>query len=72
MNLQVNLLLKSERRYQGMVSMKVLALSSVSVLAAVTILVFLLAGISRMTLNSNLDRARHEWNLLDPQAAAIR
>lgn len=72
MSLQVNLLKKSERRYQGIVSMKVMALGSVSVLAGVTILVFSLAGISKMTLNANLDRARHEWERLDPQAAIVR
>ncbi|NOU36749.1 MAG: hypothetical protein HOO88_08265 [Kiritimatiellaceae bacterium] len=72
MSLQVNLLKKAERRYQGIVSMKVMALGSISVLASITILVFLLAGISKMTLNSNLDRARHEWERLDPQAAVIR
>jgi hypothetical protein len=72
MSLQVNLLKKVERRYQGIVSMKVIALSSISLLAGITILVFLLAGISKMTLNANLDRARREWKRLDPQAAVIR
>jgi hypothetical protein len=72
MSLQVNLLKKAERRFQGIVSMKVMVLGSVSVLAGITVLVFLLAGISRMTLNANLDRARREWERLDPQAAVIR
>ncbi|MFA7256190.1 MAG: hypothetical protein WC047_01260 [Kiritimatiellales bacterium] len=72
MSLQVNLLKKSERRYQGIVSMKVMVLGSVSVLAGITILVFSLAGISKMTLNANLDRARHEWERLDPLAAVVR
>lgn len=72
MSLQVNLLKKTERRYQGIVSMKVLALGSVSVLAGITILVFLLAGISKMTLKNNLDRARNEWKRLEPQAAKVR
>ncbi len=72
MNLQVNLLKKVERRYQGIVSMKVMALGSVSVLAGITILVFSLAGISKMTLNANLDRARREFERLDPQAKVIR
>ncbi|MDD3277104.1 MAG: hypothetical protein PHP93_08660 [Kiritimatiellales bacterium] len=72
MNLQVNLLKKTERRYQGIVSMKVMVLGSVSVLAGITILVFLLAGVSKMTLNANLDRARHEWERLEPQAAVVR
>lgn len=72
MSLQINLLRKTERRYQGIVSMKVMALGSVSVLAGVTILVFLLAGISKMTLNANLDRARSEWARIEPQAAVVR
>ena len=72
MSLQINLLRKTERRYQGIVSMKVMALGSVSVLAGTTILVFLLAGISKMTLNANLDRARSEWARIEPQAAVVR
>lgn len=72
MSLQVNLLKKTERRYQGIVSMKVMALGSVSVLAGITILVFLLAGISRMTLNANLDRARREFEHLDSLAKLVR
>jgi hypothetical protein len=71
-NLQVNLLKKTERRYQGIVSMRVMALGSVSVLAGITILVFSLAGISKMTLNANLERARHEWTRLEPLAAVVR
>jgi hypothetical protein len=70
--LQVNLLKKNERRYQGIVSMKVMALVSVSVLAGTTILVFLLAGISRMTLNSDLAKAKDEWGRLEPRAALVR
>ncbi|MFA7368735.1 MAG: hypothetical protein WC334_03730, partial [Kiritimatiellales bacterium] len=42
------------------------------VLASVTILVFSLAGISKMTLGANLDRARREFSRLDSQAAAVR
>lgn len=72
MSLQVNLLKKTERRYQGIVSMKVMVFCSVSVLAGVTILVFSLAGISKVTLSTNLDRARREWERLEPQAAAVR
>ena len=72
MSLQVNLLKKAERRYQGIVSMKVMVLGSVSVLVSITILVFLLAGISKVTLNANLDRARREWERLEPLAAVVR
>jgi hypothetical protein len=72
MSLQVNLLKKTERRYQGIVSMKVMALGSVGVLAGITVLVFSLAGISKVTLNANLDRARREWERLDPLASLVR
>lgn len=72
MSLQVNLLKKTERRYQGIVGMKVLVLGAVSVFAAITFLAFFLAAISKMTLNSNLDRARHEWARLEPPTSALR
>ena len=72
MSLQVNLLKKTERRYQGIVSMKVMALGSVSVLAGITVLVFSLAGISKVTLNANLDRARREWERLNPLVSVVR
>lgn len=72
MNLQVNLLKKTERRYQGIVSMKVMALGSFGVLGAVTFLVLSLAGISKVTLNTNLERARQEWKNLEPKAALVR
>ncbi|MEI7850424.1 MAG: hypothetical protein WCH86_01170 [Kiritimatiellales bacterium] len=72
MSLQINLLKKTERRYQGIVSMKVIVLSSISLLAAITVLVFLLAGISRMKLNSNLSRARRASERIEPQAVALR
>lgn len=72
MSLQVNLLRKTERRYQGIVSMKIMVLASVSVLAGVTMLVLSLAGISKMTLKTNLDRARREWDRIEPLAAVVR
>jgi hypothetical protein len=72
MSLQVNLLKKTERRFQGIVSMKIIVLGSVGLLVSITILVLLLAGISKMTLNSDLERARGEWNMLAPQEAAVR
>ncbi len=72
MNLQINLLAKIERRYQGIVSMKVMVLGSVGVLAGITVLILSLAGISRMTLNANLDRARREWERLNPRATTVR
>lgn len=72
MSLQVNLLNKTERRYQGIVSMKVMVLGSVGVLVGVTVLVLSLAGISKMTLNANLDRAQREWDRLNPLATAVR
>jgi hypothetical protein len=72
MSLQVNLLKKSERRYQGIVSMKVMVLGSAGVLFGITFLVLSLAGISKMTLNANLERARREFERLEPQAATVR
>jgi hypothetical protein len=72
MNLQVNLLKKTEQRYQGIVSMKVMVLGSIGVLTGITVLVLMLAGISKVTLKTNLDRARREWERLDPQAALVR
>lgn len=72
MSLQINLLKKSERRYQGIVSMKVMVLGSAGVLIGVAVLVLTLAGISKMTLQANLDRARREWDRLKPQADQVR
>jgi hypothetical protein len=72
MNLQVNLMRKAEQRFQGIVSMKVMALGSVSLLAGITILVFTLVGISKMTLTASLGRARQEFGLINPQADVLR
>jgi hypothetical protein len=72
MNLQVNLLKKTEQRYQGIVSMQVIMLGSGSLFTVITILAFLLAGISKMKLGAELDRARHEWARLEPLALATR
>lgn len=72
MSLHINLLKKTERRFQGIVSMKVIVLGSVSLLASITVLVFLLAGISRVRLNSNLERTRHASERIEPQAALVR
>jgi hypothetical protein len=72
MSLQVNLLKKTERRFQGIVSMKVMVLGSAGVLVGITVLVLSLAGISKVTLNANLERARREWERLEPQAAVVR
>jgi hypothetical protein len=72
MSLQVDLLKKTERRYQGIVSMKVMVLGSVGVLVGTTILVLSLAGISKATQSANLNRARREWERLNPIATAVR
>lgn len=72
MSLQVNLLKKTERRFQGIVSMKVMVLGSAGVLVGITVLVLSLAGISKVTLNANLERTRREWERLEPQAAVVR
>ena len=72
MNLQVNLLSRTERRYQGIVSMKLMVLGSASVLIGVTVLVLSLAGISRMTHNVSMDRTQEKWDLVNPLAEKVR
>ena len=72
MSLQVDLLKKTERRYQGIVSMKVMVLGSVGVLVGTTMLVLSLAGISKATQKANLNRARREWERLEPLAEVVR
>jgi hypothetical protein len=52
--------------------MKVIVLGSVSLLASITVLVFLLAGISRVRLNANLSRVRHASERIEPQAVQVR
>ena len=72
MSLKVDLLKKTERRFQGIVSMKVMVLGSVGVLLGTLMLVLSLVGISKATQNANLNRARREWERLEPLAAAVR
>lgn len=72
MSLQVDLLKKTERRYQGIVSMKVMVLGSIGVLVGTTIVVLSLAAISKATQNANLKRARREWDRIRPIAAVVR
>lgn len=72
MNLQVDLLKKTERRFQGIVSMKVMVLGSVGVLVGTLVLVLSLAGISRMTLQANLLRVRREWERIEPVVKVVR
>ena len=52
--------------------MKVIVLSSISLLAGITVLVFLLAGVARMRLNSSLERARHASDRIEPKAVQLR
>ncbi|MDK2857453.1 MAG: hypothetical protein PWQ29_182 [Verrucomicrobiota bacterium] len=72
MSLQVNLLKKADQRYQGIVSMKVIALGSISVLAGVSIVVFTLGGLSQIKVNTDLNQARREWERTEPLAEAAR
>lgn len=72
MNLQVDLLKKTERRYQGIVSTKVMVIGSVGVLAGTTILVLSLVMLSKATQNANFKRAHREWERLSPLATAAR
>jgi len=72
MNLQLNLLKKNERRYQGIVSMKVMVLGAVAVFGGILLLFFVLAGIAKVTVLANLERTRREWTRQEPLAAVIR
>lgn len=72
MSLQVNLLKKNERRYQGIVSMKVMIMASAAVFIGILLLFFVLTGIAKMTVLANLDRVRREWTRQMPVAGAIR
>jgi hypothetical protein len=72
MSFRVNLLNKTERRYQGIVSMKVMVLGSLSVLVGTTVVVLSLAGISQAGQKANLKRSRLEWDRISPQAEAVR
>ncbi len=72
MNLQINLLKKSERRYQGIVSMKVMVLGSATVLIGILALFFVLAGIHKVTLMAHLERTRREWIRIEPISLTVR
>lgn len=72
MNLQINLLKKSERRYQGIVSMKIMVLGSAAVFSGILLLFFVLAGIWKVTLLANLERTRREWTRQAPVAEVVR
>jgi len=72
MNLHINLLKKSERRYQGIVSMKVMVMGAVAVFGGILLLFFVLAGIAKVTVLANLERTRREWARQEPIAAIIR
>jgi hypothetical protein len=72
MNLRIDFLKKTERRYQGIVSTKVMVLSSISVLLGTTVIVLSLAMISKATQASSFKRTQSEWNRLSPRAAATR
>lgn len=72
MNLRIDFLKKTERRYQGIVSTKVMVLSSVSVLLGTTFIVLSLAMISKASQASSFKRTQSEWNRLSPRAAAMR
>jgi len=72
MSLRVDLLKKTERRYQGIVSTKVMVMGSASVLIGTTILVLSLVLLSKATQGANFKRARREWERLNPVATAVR
>jgi len=72
MNLQINLLKKNERRYQGIVSMKVMVMGAIAVFGGILLLFFMLSGIAKVTVLANLDRTRKDWILQMPVSAIIR
>ncbi|GEM_PF-1304067 len=72
MNLQINLLKKSEQRYQGIVSMKVLIAGSIAVFVGILLIFFLLSSVARVTLNANIERARRQWSRQESIVTAIR
>lgn len=72
MNLQVNLLKKSEQRFQGVVSLKVMAFGAAGILAAVTLLTVSLSAAARMRLNAQAERVRMEWKEVDAPSVRAR
>ena len=72
MSLQVDLLKKTERRYQGIVSTKVMVLGSAGVLIGTMVVVLTLATLSKATHNANFTRAQREWDRLNPLATVVR
>ena len=66
---RVNLLKKSERRYQGAVSQRFLFSSIVSAPVLLVILVGVVLFVQYNGLKSNLESAREELNILNPQLA---
>ena len=72
MSLQVDLLKKTERRYQGIVSTKVMVLGSAGVLIGTMVVVLSLATLSKATHNANFKRAQREWDRLNPLATVVR
>ena len=72
MSLRIDFLNKTERRYQGIVSTKVMVLGSIGVLAGTTILVLSLVMISKATQTANFKRAQREWERLNPLTTAVR
>lgn len=72
MSFHINLIKKTECRYQGRVSMKVLALGSVSVLVGGAALVMLSVGISHATQSSSLEMVRSQLSYMEPKADVLR
>ena len=71
MNMQINLLKKGERRYQGIVSMKVMVMGAIAVFGGILLLFFVLAGIAKVTVLANLERTRREWTRKMPVSSVI-
>ncbi|HKL20530.1 MAG TPA: hypothetical protein VJ904_01915 [Tichowtungia sp.] len=72
MNLRIDFLKKSERRYQGIVSTKVMVLSSIGVLLGTSLIVVSMAMITKASQAASYRRTNQEWERLSPLAAAAR
>lgn len=72
MSVQGDLLEKSGSHDQDVVSKQKMILGAVSVFAGTALLVLLLAGASRLSINSHLKRVRQELAQLRPPAAKLR
>jgi len=72
MNLQLNVLKKNELRYQGLLTVKMMVVGSVSILVAVLLLIFSSACIVNVALQAKLKHTRDEWVQMEPEVTVAR